>query len=63
LLRVIGPAFEVYSQRLKDNGLESLEHLSGLDAHALSGELMRMKVTGMQVDANRTARELVKASA
>ena len=62
LLRAIAPAFEVYVQRFKDNGLESSEDFSGLDAQALSDELMRMKVTDIKVHANRMAREIIKAS-
>jgi hypothetical protein len=61
VLRGLGPAFEMYVQRFKDNGLESFEDLNGLSADALSDELMRMGVTELKPHANKMARELVKA--
>ena len=61
MVRGIGPAYEVYVQRFKDQGLESLEDLSGMNAEALSYELMRLGVTEFKAHANRMARELVKA--
>ena len=61
VVRGIGPAYEVYVQRFQDQGLDSLEDLSGMNAEALSNELMRLGVTEFKAHANRMARELVKA--
>ena len=59
VLRAVGPVFEKYVQGFKDNGLESFEDLIGLDAPALSNELLQLRVTDSKVHANRMARELM----
>ncbi len=51
-------------QRFQDQGLDSLEDLGGMNAEALSDELMRLGVTefkALKKIANRMARELVKS--
>jgi hypothetical protein len=64
VVRGIGRAYEVYVQRFQDQGLDSLEDLGGMNAEALSDELMRLGVTefkALKKIANRMARELVKS--
>ena len=52
---------EVYVQRFADQGLHSIEDVSGMSAAALSDDLMKLGVTEVKLHANRMARELVQA--
>jgi len=61
VVRGIGPAYDRYVQRFQDNGLHSLEDLSGMNAEALSDELIQMGITAIRLHANKMAQELVKA--
>ena len=57
----LGPAFEVYVQKFKDCGLESLEDIGEMDVETLSKELIAMNITEFKMHANKMARELLKA--
>ena len=48
-------------QRFADQGLHSIEDVSGMSAAALSDDLMKLGVTEVKLHANRMARELVQA--
>jgi hypothetical protein len=61
VVRGIGPAYEVYVQRFRDNGLHSLEDLGDIGVEALCNELIQMGITAIRLHANRMAKELVKA--
>ena len=49
------------SRRFQDNGLHSLDDLSGIGVEALSDELIQMGITTITLHANKMAKELIKA--
>jgi hypothetical protein len=59
-LRSLGTVFETYIEPLKAH-VSSLDDFSGMDAIAVSDELMRMKVTAFKAHANRMATALLSA--
>ena len=61
VLRSLGAVYEVYIEPLKAN-VSSLDDFSGMDANAVSDELMRMKVTEVKTHANRMAKALLNKS-